>query len=144
MFARASTIDRLILVYEAFRQAFMTATKRFNIPTVLTLTPASDGAVDAACPVRRPLEPLPRLAPEAARELISRYDVGPIDGNDRLVVVAMSGGVDSAVTALVLRERGYRVVGMNMRLFNPPDEHGHINPWIFWRPEWNGCLGICS
>jgi tRNA-specific 2-thiouridylase len=106
----------------------MTATKRFNIPTVLTLTPASDGAVDAACPVRRPLEPLPRLSPEDARELISRYDVGPIDGNDRLVVVAMSGGVDSAVTALVLRERGYRVVGMNMRLFNPPDEHGHVNP----------------
>lgn len=31
----------------------------------------------------------------------------------------MSGGVDSAVTALIMRERGYRVIGMNLRLFSP-------------------------
>jgi tRNA-specific 2-thiouridylase len=82
----------------------------------------------AACPPRRPLEPLPRLDRAAARALLSRYDVGPLDGDGRLVVVAMSGGVDSAVTALVLRERGYQVVGMNLRLFDPPDEHGQVNP----------------
>lgn len=40
-------------------------------------------------------------------------------GNGRLAVVAMSGGVDSAVTALLLREAGFRAVGMNMRLFTP-------------------------
>lgn len=83
---------------------------------------------DRSCPLAVDTSPLPRLRPEQARELLSRFDVGPVDGNERLVVVAMSGGVDSAVTALVLRERGYRVVGMNMRLYNPPDGHGHINP----------------
>ncbi len=40
----------------------------------------------------------------------------------------MSGGVDSAVTALVMRERGYRVVGMNLRLFSPDDEDHRANP----------------
>ncbi len=36
------------------------------------------------------------------------------------VVVAMSGGVDSSVTAALLVERGYRVIGMMLRLWNEP------------------------
>lgn len=44
-------------------------------------------------------------------------------GAGRLAIVAMSGGVDSAVTALLLREAGYQAVGMNMRLFTP--DRGH-------------------
>ena len=34
------------------------------------------------------------------------------------VAVAMSGGVDSSVAALVLKDAGYEVVGLTMRLFN--------------------------
>ena len=33
---------------------------------------------------------------------------------DRLVIVALSGGVDSAVTALILREAGYDVQCLHM------------------------------
>ncbi len=36
------------------------------------------------------------------------------------VVVAMSGGVDSSVAAALLKERGYEVVGMMLRLWSEP------------------------
>lgn len=60
--------------------------------------------------------------------LLTPEKIGPRDGEGKLVVVAMSGGVDSAVTALVMRERGYRVVGMNLRLYSPDDPEHQVNP----------------
>jgi len=37
-----------------------------------------------------------------------------------LVAVAMSGGVDSSVAALLLHRAGYRLVGLTMKLWSPP------------------------
>ncbi len=49
--------------------------------------------------------------------------MNPIEGEnsrnpaDRTVAVAMSGGVDSSVAACLLSRKGYRVIGLTMRLF---------------------------
>jgi len=40
------------------------------------------------------------------------------------VLVGMSGGVDSAVAALLLREEGYRVVGLTLKLWTDPASSG--------------------
>ncbi|GAB6932351.1 tRNA 2-thiouridine(34) synthase MnmA [Calditerricola satsumensis] len=37
------------------------------------------------------------------------------------VVVAMSGGVDSSVTAALMKQAGYEVIGITMRLYQPDD-----------------------
>lgn len=83
------------------------------------------------------LSPFLDNADEATPEtkaLLSEAKIGPRDGAGKTVVVAMSGGVDSAVTALVMRERGYRVIGMNLRLFSPDDPEHQVNP----------CCGIAA
>ena len=46
--------------------------------------------------------------------------------NRKRAIVAMSGGVDSSVTAALLKEQGYEVIGVTMKLWNY-DDIGGVN-----------------
>ncbi len=51
----------------------------------------------------------------------------PLPGAE-LVAVAMSGGVDSSVAALLIKQAGYNAVGITMKLWTPPcDEESGID-----------------
>ncbi|RME09211.1 MAG: tRNA 2-thiouridine(34) synthase MnmA [Ardenticatenia bacterium] len=47
----------------------------------------------------------------------TQLNIKPAPRNGKRVVVAMSGGVDSSVAALMLHEQGYEVVGVMLRLW---------------------------
>ncbi len=58
--------------------------------------------------------------------IAARAAIPPLaPGEKKKVVVAMSGGVDSAVTGLLMRDAGYEVIGITMRLYSG-DEEGAV------------------
>ena len=60
------------------------------------------------------------------------------------IVVGMSGGVDSSVTAALLKDEGYDVVGVFMKNWEEKDENGTCTSESDWRDVRNVCdiIGI--
>ena len=60
------------------------------------------------------------------------------------IVVGMSGGVDSSVAALLLKEQGYDVVGVFMKNWEETDENGACTAEADWRDVRDVCdlIGI--
>ena len=59
---------------------------------------------------------------------------------DPHVVVALSGGVDSSVAALRLREAGVRCSALFMKNWNEPSEDGRCR----WEADVDDCLAVCE
>ena len=55
------------------------------------------------------------------------------------IVVGMSGGVDSSVAALLLKEQGYDVVGVFMKNWEEQDENGVCTAETDWRDVQDVC-----
>ena len=58
------------------------------------------------------------------------------------IVVGMSGGVDSSVAALLLKEQGYDVVGVFMKNWEEQDENGVCTSETDWRDVQDVCERI--
>ena len=62
---------------------------------------------------------------------------------DTTVVVAMSGGVDSSTVAGIMKNEGYKVIGITLKLYDDGKEVASIKTMLF-RSRYNGCKTCCS
>jgi tRNA-uridine 2-sulfurtransferase len=112
----------------ATRAATAAVAEMVDGETVIEASRIGTDAVEAAI---GGLTPAKRHAAQLAADALHRALAGAAASTQRLsdpgdgrVLVAMSGGVDSAVAALLERERGVEVLGVTVKLWADPETDG--------------------
>jgi tRNA-specific 2-thiouridylase len=85
---------------------------------------AVDAAIGGLTPGKRHAAQLATDALHRALQGVASSALPLAEAGARRVAVAMSGGVDSAVAALLAREEGVEVVGITVKLWADPDTDG--------------------
>lgn len=62
------------------------------------------------------------------------------ENQNKTVIVGMSGGVDSSVTALILKKQGYKVIGLFMKNWEEQDEFGVCQS----SKEYKDVISVCE
>jgi tRNA-specific 2-thiouridylase len=83
-----------------------------------------DEAIGGLTPAKRHAAQLAADALHRALAQVAASDLVLAEPGDERVLVAMSGGVDSAVAALLEQERGAEVVGVTLKLWADPETDG--------------------
>jgi len=83
-----------------------------------------DAAIGGLTPAKRHAAQLAADALHRALARAAASDLTLAEPHPDRVLIAMSGGVDSAVAALLERERGAEVVGVTLKLWADPDTDG--------------------
>jgi tRNA-specific 2-thiouridylase len=83
-----------------------------------------DAAIGGLTPAKRHAAQLATDALHRALQGAASSSLSLADGAGKRVAVAMSGGVDSAVAALLAREEGAEVVGITVKLWSDPETDG--------------------
>ena len=53
---------------------------------------------------------------QKVKETLEKEELGPEDLKNEKIIVALSGGKDSAVTAYILKKLGYNIEGLHINL----------------------------
>jgi tRNA-specific 2-thiouridylase len=83
-----------------------------------------DAAIGGLTPAKRHAAQLATDALHRALQRVASSALPLAENGSRRVAVAMSGGVDSAVAALLAREEGAEVVGITVKLWTDPETDG--------------------
>lgn len=60
--------------------------------------------------------------------------------NKKRVIVGMSGGVDSSVSAYLLKKQGFEVIGVFMKNWEEKDENGHCTS----EKDYEDVINVCN
>ncbi len=83
---------------------------------------------------------IPGMAIDAFRNLVTDYVSSPrtssiYDKDNNRIVVAISGGIDSSMAAKIIKEKGYEVIGVTLKILPDDFDRGNNGKTSFYKED---------